>query len=149
MLTTYLFDTNVTYSEHHGYSETPTTAIETSIKVCDDVIDNEEVIESSIVACYICPECGRKTNSKKQLYRHAAQVRTSKIYFVYRGSHSDKTQKWLYGQIVFTFVFMKVHFSHQLLRSYELQIVGADGECPICGKELNMASDQRDTLIGT
>ena len=67
-------DSNVTYSEHHKCSETPTRANQTSIKVCDDVIDNEEVIESSIVACYICPECGRKTNSKKQLYRHAAQV---------------------------------------------------------------------------
>ena len=41
-------------------------------------LDEEELVESTFKESYICPECGRETKNKKQLYRHAAQV---KLFF--------------------------------------------------------------------
>jgi hypothetical protein len=76
-------------------------------------MNGEEMIDPIIRQSFICPDCGRQTNSKKQLYRHAAQV----------------------------------HFSSQLLSSYETQVVESGGKCPFCEQELNMASDQRNTII--
>ena len=37
-------------------------------------MNGEEMIDPIIRQSFICPDCGRQTNSKKQLYRHAAQV---------------------------------------------------------------------------
>ena len=39
------------------------------------ILDEEELVESTFKESYICPECGRETKNKKQLYRHAAQVK--------------------------------------------------------------------------
>ena len=52
-------------------------------------LDEEELVESTFKESYICPECGRETKNKKQLYRHAAQV---KLFF----------NKDIYGYFSFT-----------------------------------------------
>ena len=39
------------------------------------ILDEEDFVESNFKESYVCPECGRETKNKKQLYRHAAQVK--------------------------------------------------------------------------
>ena len=52
----------------------------TLCKVRDDTRFNDEMVEESLKESFVCPDCGRQTNSKKQLYRHAAQVLITKIF---------------------------------------------------------------------
>ena len=51
-----------------------------SKKPRDITFEQEETVESTFKESYVCPECGRETKNKRQLYRHAAQVR-----FLFRG----------------------------------------------------------------
>ena len=43
---------------------------------------------------------------------------------------------------------LQVHFARQLLKTYETHVVESGGQCPFCEQQLNMASDQRNTIIG-
>ena len=65
------------------------------------ILDEEDLVESTFKESYICPECGRETKNKKQLYRHAAQV---KLLF-------DKN---IYGDFSFIFEFLILSFNRNI-----------------------------------
>ena len=50
--------------------------LKSNMKIIREIaLDEDEMIESTFKESFICPECGRETKNRKQLYRHAAQVK--------------------------------------------------------------------------
>ena len=48
----------------------------TKVRRNHDTLKDDDGVKETIKESFVCPDCGRQTNSKKQLYRHASQVLT-------------------------------------------------------------------------